>query len=1044
MVIEKHGIDDNLYPELIAGVEFNIKLKEEYGQTKEWNAITNPEGIITSDYFDGYGNISIVLTETSTIAGYKINPTPMKVILTRNKNTGKIEQTSSDLNIDIDQAKQIIYLKPVNEFANNSYALTLDKVDAKTGEKITENHAKFDVEITQQDGEGNITYRNTIEDLETDDTGRVTEVGLLMPEKPGEYIYQVKEKQVPTGYSKDPSDVKYKVTFAQNEEGDMYISSVEKISGDYSSVLKVDKQVLALRIGNIDKDAELEDGEYEIDITKVDESKNPIQRTAVFKITTPNGTVQYLSTEGNSKIYLNKLKMPAEEGTVEYKIQEIMAPDGYLLDKSERTLKVEFKLDESSKMKIVNAEIVGENANITSTGDTYVSIDVVNLVGTYVPPETSDSKYNIILNKLDKNKDPITKPAKFEIALENGQKVTAATDSTGKIIVENIAAPATEGRYLYVIKEIEAPEGYKLDSEFKALELTFTKVDEEMVITNATIATGNNVTAKVVNDGKGAEIDFVDELDETDPKPPIGEDSKYNIVINKVDKDGNTITKPAKFKITLADGTERELTTDQQGKITLNDIIAPTEAGTHSYVIKEIEAPEGYKIDAESKVLELTFAKENDQMVITSATISSGRNVTANIINSGKEVSIDFANELDNTDPKPPIGEDGKYHIIINKVDTEGNSIAKTVKFKITLEDGTEREISTNEQGKILLEDGMAKEEGTRSYIIKEIEAPEGYKLDSEEKVIEITFKMIDGNMTISDAKIKTGQKIAVNIVDGEVVINIINEKNADKPDPDKPDPDKPDPDKPGNTTGGNTTGGNTTGGNTTGGNTTGGNNTGNKPNNNGNGNNGNSGNSGNGGNKYTPQTEGFDIQTKKYLTSITQIYSDTNEKKVTNIAKTDKTTKLDVNAKRLQYLSLSLEYKIIITNVGSKVGIVDYIQDRMPNNMSIDLPKNRNWTLNGNIITYDLQDAELKPGESREATIILKYDGSVQGGGSMINYATFISKDQDVNSKNDIGKAEFIISIKTGQEFVMYSILTLTILVTFGTGVYYIKKYVI
>lgn len=1034
MVIEKHGIDDNLYPELIAGVEFNIKLKEEYGQTKEWNAITSPEGIITSDYFDGYGNISIVLTETSTIAGYKINPTPVTVLLTRNKNTGKIEKTSSDLNIDIDQAKQIIYLKPVNEFANNSYALTLDKVDAKTGEKITENHAKFDVEITQQDREGNITYRNTIEDLETDDTGRVTEVGLLMPEKPGEYIYQVKEKQVPTGYSKDPSDVKYKVTFAQNEEGDMYISSVEKISGEYSSVLKVDKQVLALRIGNIDKDAELEDGEYEIDITKVDESGEPIEGTAVFKITAPNGTVQYLSTEGNSKIYLNKLKMPAEEGTVEYKIQEIMAPDGYILDKSERTLKVEFKLDESSKMKIVNAEIVGGNANITIIEDTHIAIDVVNLVGTYVPPETSDSKYNIILNKLDKNKDPITKPAKFEIALENGQKVTAATDSTGKIVVENIAAPATEGRYLYVIKEIEAPEGYKLDSEFKALELTFTKVDEEMVITNATIATGNNVTAKVVNDGKGAEIDFVDELDETDPKPPVGEDSKYNIVINKVDKDGNAITKLAKFKITLADGTERELTTDEQGKITLNDIIAPTEAGTHSYVIKEIEAPEGYKIDAESKVLELTFAKENDQMVITSATISSGRNVTANIINSGKEVSIDFANELDNTDPKPPIGEDGKYHIIINKVDTEGNAIAKTVKFKITLEDGTEREISTNEQGKILLEDGMATEEGTRSYVIKEIEAPEGYKLDSEEKVIEITFKMIDGNMTISDAKIKTGQKIAVNIVDGEVVINIINEKNADNPDPDNPDPDKPDPDKPGNTTGGNTTGGNTTGGD----------NTGNRPNNNGNGNNGNSGNSGNGGNKYTPQTEGFDIQTKKYLTSITQIYSDTNEKKVTNIAKTDKTTKLDVNAKRLQYLSLSLEYKIIITNVGSKAGIVDYIQDRMPNNMSIDLPKNRNWTLNGNIITYDLQDAELKPGESREATIILKYDGSIQGGGSMINYATFISKDQDVNSKNDIGKAEFIISIKTGQEFVMYSILTLTILVTFGTGVYYIKKYVI
>ena len=1049
MVIEKHGIEDDLYPQLIPGVEFNIKLKEEYGQTKEWNAITNFDGIITSDYFSGYGNISIVLTETATVSGYKINPNELTVLLTRNKDTGKIEKTSSDLNIDIDQQKQIIYLKPVNDFANNSYALTIDKVDAKTQEKITENHAKFDVIITKENENGEITLRDAIEDLETDDTGRVTTVGVLMPEEPGSYIYEIKEKQVPTGYTKDPSNVKYKVTFTKNEEGDMYIASAEKISGDYASILKVDKQILALRIGNVDKDAELEDGEYEIEITKADESNRPIEGTAVFKITAPNGTVQYLSTEGKSKIYLNKLKMPEQEGVVEYKIEEIMAPDGYLLDKSEKILKVEFKLDESSKMKIVNAEIVGEKANITAVGDTYITINVVNLVGTYVPPVTSDSKYNIILNKLDKNKDPITKPAKFEIALENGQKVTAATDSTGKIIIENIAAPATEGTYSYVIKEIEAPEGYKLDSEFKALELTFTKVNEEMVITNANIASGNNVTAKVVNDGKGAAIDFIDELDETDPKPPVGEDSKYNIAINKVDKDGNAITKPAKFKITLADGTERELTTDEQGKITLEDIIAPKEVGTHSYVIKEIEAPEGYKIDAESKMLELTFAKENDKMVITSATISSGKNVTANIINSGKEVSIDFINQLDNTDPKPPVGEDDKYHIIINKVDAEGNAITKTVKFKITLEDGTEKEISTNEQGKILLEDGMAKEEGTRSYIIKEIEAPEGYKLDSEEKVIEITFTNVDGKIVISNASVKTGEKIKANVVNGEVVIDIVNDKSVDNPDK----PDKPDPDKPGNTTGenttggnttggnttgGNTTGGNTTGGNTTGGNTAGGNNTGNKPNNSGNSNNSN------GGNKYTPQTQGFDIETKKYLTSITQIYSDTNEKKVTNIAKIDKTTKLDVNAKRLQYLSLSLEYKIIITNVGSEAGIVDYIQDRMPNNMTIDLPKNRNWTLNGNVITYDLQGTELKPGESREATIVLKYDGSVQGGGSMINYATFISKDQDVNSKNDIGKAEFIISIKTGQEFVMYSILTLTILVTFGTGVYYIKKYVI
>lgn len=86
--------------------------------------------------------------------------------------------------------------------------------------------------------------------------------------------------------------------------------------------------------------------------------------------------------------------------------------------------------------------------------------------------------------------------------------------------------------------------------------------------------------------------------------------------------------------------------------------------------------------------------------------------------------------------------------------------------------------------------------------------------------------------------------------------------------------------------------------------------------------------NENNAGNNKEYKIQRFDVETKKHLITTIQIYSDTNEKEVTNI--------------------------------GSEVGEVTYIQDRIPNNLLIDLLKNRNWIQNGDIITYILDNDKL------------------------------------------------------------------------------------
>lgn len=965
IVIEKHHISDDIYKDLIPGVEFNIKVQEEFGKTKEWNAITNINGLIISDYFSGHGIIKIDIQEILPVPkGYKANPFVMHTVYKRDETTGWIEQTSADLNAEVDQENQIIYLKPVNEFADNTYALTIDKIDITTNKMIENNSATFDVEITKEESEPEVKpdettepdtedkdiesetrdakevvgFKEVIEDIKTDNTGRATKIGIPLPEDPGTYIFEIKEKGVPTGYVKDPSPIKYRVVIQENKEGVRSIKSAEKISGDYSSILKVGKNIFAIKVGNEEEKAVLDENEYKIDIAKVDKDKKLIEGDAIFKITAPDGTVQYLPTE-DGKIYLHKLAMPKEEGTITYKIQEIMAPEGYKLDRTEKTLKVKFVKDteatteEKVMLKIESAEVTGTNIEVTSNTEKSVSVSVTNEKGINEGEESKD-KYSIILNKVDQYKRPITKPAKFEITLENGQKVKAATDKDGRIVIEDVATPSKEGKYTYVIQEVTAPEGYKLDSEYKILEFTFTNVDGVMTITAVNVVSGSHVSAKAINTGRAAEVEFVDE------KQGL-EDGKYSVSVKKVDKSGKVITKPAKFKVVLPNGKAQELSTDKYGMFEFNGIDLPKTEGSIEYRFKEIEAPEGYKLDSEEKVIQVTFKRVNGKVTLTGAKVKSGSNIKVEV--KGGEVLVSITNK--------------------SKSDSDNNT-------NNTNTNNTTNNTNTNNTTNNTNTNNTTNNTNTNN-----------------------TTNNTNTNNTTNNTNNTTGN----------ITINTNN-----------------------NTFGGNTiVSGNTSGGNTI--------------------------NNVNGGNSIfniitgkDDKTEGFDIQTKKYLTSITQLYTDTNEKKVINIAKTDKATKLEVNANRLPYLSLQLEYKIILTNVGTESGIVNYIQDKMPNNLTIDLPKNRNWNQNGDIITYTLGEVELKPGESREATIILKYDGGNHNPGPMVNYATFVSEDADVNNRNDFDKATFILSIKTGYEFVMYGLLTLTMLVTFGTGVYYIKKYVL
>lgn len=554
IVLEKHDIDDGLYPDLIPGAEYEITVAEQFGETKTWTAITNSQGKIYSTYFNGYGTINITIKEIDAPVGYELDPIPKYITLFRNKDSGVIQKYSSDVNIDVNDDNTVVTLKPLDKGMNNTYGLIIDKVDVDTGTKIVKDTAEFEVTITKQeikqdenyeepttpdidedietdvdieedvnaatdaatdavisavtdtndgDNQGTqtvVTYRDTLEPMETFN-GRAMIRTIYAPEEAGIYTYTIKETKVPEGYEKDPEEVVFEVEFEKSPEGYMLIKNVKQISGKYASILAVREDTLGFTLGNKNKTLIPEEDEYILNIYKVDENSNRIKDTAIFKVTMPDGTVKYVETDENSRLNLEHFKYPEQAETVTYVLQEIMAPEGYVINKEPITIKLEFIQNEEGKIVLNSSNIVitapGKNVSSAKLTDGAININVTNVLGE--PSTDSDrGRYNLILTKIDADtKQIIPREAEITVGLENGQRVLSRTKEDAKIKILEIKAPAKAGEYEYVIKETKAPDGYILNDEPQIFKITFEENPQDptqLIITNAKEITNDTVT----------------------------------------------------------------------------------------------------------------------------------------------------------------------------------------------------------------------------------------------------------------------------------------------------------------------------------------------------------------------------------------------------------------------------------------------------------------------------------------------------------------------------------------------------------------------
>lgn len=517
IVLEKHHIDDPTYDELIPGASYEIKVEEEYGEKSyTWRSTTNKDGLIISQDFNGYGRIRITLTELTAPDGYKLDKTQRFLQIYRNKATGVFNIEDSNVGYAISEDNREVYVKPVDEPSDNTYSLIINKSDADTNAIIMNNPAEFEinriqrVEVPIEDGIEDeepatqiVELKEKIEKAKTDEKGKLIMANFPSPEEEGTYTYVIKETQAPTGYKAIQEELLLDITFAKDEKDNMIITDIVNKSPKYITILSQKKQTLNIIIKNR-KNYEVKEGMFGIDITKIDkETQNVITKdTAVFKMTNPDGTYSYFETDEKGQISIDDLMIPTEATTVTYILNEIKAPEGYLLVRDDITITITTALNEEEKIYIESIQIDGTNIIEDNTGiteDNRIKLKVTNKKGELSPGDINTKTYNLTINKLDKDTKQIIPNVDFKMSLVNGEIIKSATNDEGKIILENVYMPAQPGEYDIVIEEISTPDGYQQDKDFKILKVTFDGYGDNMVITKLQLESQHNKNIDIVS-----------------------------------------------------------------------------------------------------------------------------------------------------------------------------------------------------------------------------------------------------------------------------------------------------------------------------------------------------------------------------------------------------------------------------------------------------------------------------------------------------------------------------------------------------------------
>ena len=162
-----------------------------------------------------------------------------------------------------------------------------------------------------------------------------------------------------------------------------------------------------------------------------------------------------------------------------------------------------------------------------------------------------------------------------------------------------------------------------------------------------------------------------------------------------------------------------------------------------------------------------------------------------------------------------------------------------------------------------------------------------------------------------------------------------------------------------------------------------------------------------------------YDMSIEKYI--VKSIVKTNDKEKVTEYDN-KMLEKLEIRSKELKDTEITLEYKIVISNIGSVDGIVDIVKDYIPASLTFDEKNNNGWYLDseGVLCNASLQNEELKPGETRELKLVLNKVMTEDNTGTIVNKVELESNSNnnliDEKVENNVATQELLVTVSTGR----------------------------
>ena len=201
-------------------------------------------------------------------------------------------------------------------------------------------------------------------------------------------------------------------------------------------------------------------------------------------------------------------------------------------------------------------------------------------------------------------------------------------------------------------------------------------------------------------------------------------------------------------------------------------------------------------------------------------------------------------------------------------------------------------------------------------------------------------------------------------------------------------------------------------------------------------------------------EAKAYDLKLDKYVSKIiVQNSQGTQENSYDNVS----LAKAEIKAKLVNSTNVVVEYTIIITNEGEVDAYVKKIVDYISTDYKFSSELNSNWYQSGNdLYNASLANEAIKPGQSKEIKLIVTKQMNESNTGLVTNNAEIAESYNDygltdidsiagnkTQGEDDMGTADVILSIKTGEIITTILLIISTVLIL-SAGTFIITRIVL